>query len=86
MVHSTNHDFYSLYLMMLWLLGLCKAPEGSDWPSQDGLIPRDSKQLACEHTVDMQTDQSGDHTPNRLLLQILTHQAIVLPAKITGYF
>lgn len=72
--------------MMIWFLGLCKAPEGSDWPSQGELIPRDSKWFACEHTVGMQANQSGVYMSNHLLFQNLTLQSIVLPAAIPGYF
>ena len=36
---------------------------GRNCPSQDWLVPRDSKQLTCEHTFPRQTNQPRVHPP-----------------------
>ena len=43
------------------------------------LVPRDGKQLACEHTFDMKTNQQEPVTSNHLYYKFLHTKQVVSP-------
>lgn len=56
------------------ILGVLLARERPPLPSQEELIPRDSKWVPCEHAFHLQTNQSKAHISNHLLCLTLTGQ------------
>lgn len=69
--------------MMLWHLAACG--QRRDWPFQSELIPRGSKQLVCDHALDVQTNEAWVHTPLTSFYQApALWDTILLPWSIPG--